>query len=232
MARSDGNYFVIRGYMDGEIMGERSFDTQQEAEFYGKRMLDAIKSQNPKAKKIVVDIDSTVKHAPGPKIKTLASRPGAKDTMASEGDAIASVLNKYAPNEDGSWVLNGDDLFVYDSAAKERITKVLRQAMSKGLIRKMPKFILNKFSRPGAKATFKVEDRFYFGKGRKDRFAEKNDGWALQSVNVPDWGTHHFPSEAAARKYAVEKGYNYEMRLLHNGKTVAIKRWDNTWSNR
>jgi hypothetical protein len=27
-----------------------------------------------------------------------------------------------------------------------------------------------KFSRPGAKATFKVEDRFYFGKGRKERF--------------------------------------------------------------
>jgi hypothetical protein len=25
-------------------------------------------------------------------------------------------------------------------------------------------------SRPGAKATFKVEDRFYFGKGRKERF--------------------------------------------------------------
>ena len=27
-------------------------------------------------------------------------------------------------------------------------------------------------SRPGAKATFKVEDRFYFGKGRKERFAD------------------------------------------------------------
>ena len=89
--------------------------------------------------------------------------------MASEGDAIASVLNKYAPNEDKWWVLDGDDLFVYDSAAKERITKVLRQAMSRGLILKMPKFILNKFSRPGVKDTMSVEDRFYFG---KDRFAE------------------------------------------------------------
>ena len=27
-------------------------------------------------------------------------------------------------------------------------------------------------SRPGAKAKFKVEDRFYFGKGRKERFAD------------------------------------------------------------
>jgi len=29
---------------------------------------------------------------------------------------------------------------------------------------------VHKFSRPGAKAKFKVEDRFYFGKGRKERF--------------------------------------------------------------
>lgn len=31
---------------------------------------------------------------------------------------------------------------------------------------------VHKFSRPGAKARFKVEDRFYFGKGRKERFAD------------------------------------------------------------
>lgn len=30
---------------------------------------------------------------------------------------------------------------------------------------------VHKFSRPGAKARFKVEDRFYFGKGRKERFS-------------------------------------------------------------
>jgi len=30
--------------------------------------------------------------------------------------------------------------------------------------------LLRGFSRPGAKARFKVEDRFYFGKGRKERF--------------------------------------------------------------
>ena len=127
MARSDGNYFVIRGYMDGEIMGERSFDTQQEAEFYGKRMLDAIKSQNPKAKKIVVDIDSTVKHAPGPKIKTLASRPGAK-------------------------------------------------------------------------STFKVEDRFYFGKGRKDRFAD--DAKQIAQTILAQLGGGRFVAMTGAKNLA------------------------------
>ena len=30
-------------------------------------------------------------------------------------------------------------------------------------------------SRPGEKATFKVEDRFYFGKGRKERFTKRQD---------------------------------------------------------
>ena len=97
MSKSDGNYFVIRGYMDGMIMGERSFDTQQEAEFYGKRMLEHLKNQYPKAKKIAVDIDSTVNHAPGPKIKTLASRPGAKDTMAVE-DRFYFGKERFASN--------------------------------------------------------------------------------------------------------------------------------------
>lgn len=32
-----------------------------------------------------------------------------------------------------------------------------------------------KFSRPGAPDTFAVEDRFYFGKGRKERFAEPRE---------------------------------------------------------
>ena len=102
MARSDGNYLVIRGYVDGTIQGERSFDTQQEAEYYGKQMLAYIKKMNPKAKKVTVDIDSMTNHSPGPKIKTLASRPGSPDTFA-------------------------------------------------------------------------VEDRFYFGKGRKERFAEPRE---------------------------------------------------------
>ena len=32
-----------------------------------------------------------------------------------------------------------------------------------------------RFSRPGAPDTFAVEDRFYFGKGRKERFAEQRE---------------------------------------------------------
>ena len=47
-------------------------------------------------------------------------------------------------------------------AAHQNISVIRDRLRGKGLIA----------SRPGAKATFKVEDRFYFGKGRKERFAD------------------------------------------------------------
>jgi hypothetical protein len=46
-------------------------------------------------------------------------------------------------------------------AAHQNISVIRDRLRGKGLIA----------SRPGAKATFKVEDRFYFGKGRKERFS-------------------------------------------------------------
>jgi len=45
-------------------------------------------------------------------------------------------------------------------AAHQNISVIRDRLRGKGLIA----------SRPGEKATFKVEDRFYFGKGRKERF--------------------------------------------------------------
>ena len=173
MSKSDGNYFVIRGYMDGMIMGERSFDTQREAEFYGKQMLEYMKKQYPKAKKITVDIDSTVNHAPGPKIKTLASRPGAKDTMASHKE---SFQKEYI-----LWALpKGETDRLHERPIAEGITTpqqmddAKRKAASQGWhgfrvqILDMSK-PFRWMSRPGAKDTMAVEDRFYFG---KERFAE------------------------------------------------------------
>jgi hypothetical protein len=47
-------------------------------------------------------------------------------------------------------------------AAHQNISVIRDRLRGKGLIA----------SRPGEKATFKVEDRFYFGKGRKERFAD------------------------------------------------------------
>jgi hypothetical protein len=294
MARSDGNYFVIRGYMDGMIMGERSFDTQQEAEFYGKRMLDHMKSQYPKAKKIAVDIDSTVKHAPGPKIKTLASRPGKKDMMASEnevrlqlkGGRSIKIVRTETPTG-GMWSIPE----MPEIAAHQNISVIRDRLRGKGLIAcrpgekdmmatrkpkvrekwetvfyeyfhgvpvsimdsgkikndinailasgadlkvEMPKLVkkYGRFSRPGAKATFKVEDRFYFGKGRKERFAiTRQPGSCLYANNT---GTDVSGYHSAIAK-AIEKGGKFDSDFsdvfkLTRSPAGSVCLWSLTWA--
>jgi len=88
MSIKDGNYFVIRGFADGEIVAEKSVDTKQEAEYYGQKTLDYIKKSNPKAKKVIVEIDEVVNrdNSNSKTIKTLSSRPGAKVAFAMKVD--------------------------------------------------------------------------------------------------------------------------------------------------
>jgi len=90
------------------------------------------------------------------------SRPGAKDMMAA-GDmttpeAIAKMMEAWNKIE-------AQAKKQFPNASKEELYRITKSAMESAL-----KF---KFSRPGAKATFKVEDRFYFGKGRKERFERR-----------------------------------------------------------
>jgi hypothetical protein len=88
MSIKDGNYFVIRGFADGEIVAEKSVDTKQEAEYYGQKTLDYIKKSNPKAKKVIVEIDEVVNrdNSNSKTIKTLSSRPGAKASFGRAED--------------------------------------------------------------------------------------------------------------------------------------------------
>jgi hypothetical protein len=84
MSRKDGNFFIIRGFVDGEIVTDESVDTKQEAEYYGQKRLDYFKKSNPKAKKVIVEIDEVVNRDinNSKTIKTLSSRPGAKVAFA------------------------------------------------------------------------------------------------------------------------------------------------------
>jgi hypothetical protein len=95
------------------------------------------------------------------------SRSGEKDMMAA-GDmttpeAIAKMMEAWNKIE-------AQAKKQFPNASKEELYRITKSAMESAL-----KF---KFSRPGAKATFKIEDRFYFGKGRKERFgaSDKVDG--------------------------------------------------------
>jgi hypothetical protein len=108
-------------------------------------------------------------------LRSRASRPGAKDTMAShkEGFQKEYVL----------WALpKGETDRLEERPIAEGITTpqqmddAKRKAAAQGWhgfrvqILDMSK-PFRWMSRPGAKDTMAVEDRFYFGKGRKERFA-------------------------------------------------------------
>ena len=91
--------------------------------------------------------------------KMLASRPGAKDKMAAgeltTAEAIAKMMEAWNKIE-------AQAKKQFPNASKEELYRITKSAFASAL-----KF---KFSRPGAKDTMAVEDRFYFSKGRKERF--------------------------------------------------------------
>jgi hypothetical protein len=96
-------------------------------------------------------------------LRSRASRPGVKDTMAqpkfkvgdkvrnTHGDVIGVVADMWMDN-------NSEPVYRLVDESKQGIG----QFKERHLLRA---------SRPGEKDTMAVEDRFYFGKGRKERFA-------------------------------------------------------------
>jgi len=121
--------------------------------------------------------------------KILASRPGAKDMMAA-GDmttpeAIAKMMEAWNKIE-------AQAKKQFPNASKEELYRITKSAMESAL-----KF---KFSRPGAKATFRVEDRFYFGKGRKERFAD--DAKQIADTILKQLGGGRFIAMTGAKNLA------------------------------
>ena len=147
MSRSDGNYFTTRAYMGSTIVGERSYDTLREAEFYGKQMLSAWKSK-PNARDVRVDIDETRKYESHGTVKTLSSRSGMKSTHAAE------VVKKLS----GGWVIEREGGVLYLAKGSEAIPVPsveraieLHKAQTEGrLVRRTGGFM----SRSGGKAAF------------------------------------------------------------------------------
>jgi hypothetical protein len=88
------------------------------------------------------------------------------------------------------------------------------------------------FSRPGAKATFKVEDCFYFGKSRKERFAiTRQPGSCLYANNT---GTDVSGYHSAIAK-AIEKGGKFDSDFsdvfkLTRSPAGSVCLWSLTWA--
>jgi|GEM_PF-5501642 len=99
------------------------------------------------------------------------SRPGAKDMMAREVVARkgSKRVELSGPNGNGQWVVTvmQEEKQVVPGEANDRFVDSKFYSTEAAARRAASKMLA---SRPGAKATFKVEDRFYFGKGRKERF--------------------------------------------------------------
>ena len=98
--------------------------------------------------------------------------------MASKNkDMMARTAEEYAEDiATTAEIVRGWAKQMFEDAVNRRYRKVRDTAQKIG--QTMTRFDAElakaiKFSRPGAKATFKVEDRFYFGKGRKERFERR-----------------------------------------------------------
>jgi len=101
------------------------------------------------------------------------SRPGEKDMMAREVVARkgSKRVELSGPQADGRWVVTvmQEEKQVVPGETNDRFVDSKFYSTEAGARRAASKMLA---SRPGEKATFKVEDRFYFGKGRKERFAD------------------------------------------------------------
>lgn len=173
---SDGNYFVISGYVDNSILGNRTFDTQAEAEHYGKQMLETLKKSNPRAKDVNVQISKVVKYQQQTPFKTLSSRPGAKDAFAAHPSWSEGILGKDTDPKLAaySWISKNNietgrkQMLLADLAAgmyEKNPSMSIAQAVlaaAKDMVRKgvatrdIQQWAENggKFARPGAKASF------------------------------------------------------------------------------
>lgn len=105
--------------------------------------------------------------------KDRASRPGAKDMMAKFkiGDRVA-----YKPYVEKT---AGELVEIRKPTSLEGVEMQYGIKQAGGAIMWVSEGMVVKASRPGTPARFAVEDRFYFGKGRKERFASKEQALAF-----------------------------------------------------
>ena len=109
MDRRDGNYFVIRGFADDEIVGEKSLDTKQEGDYYGQKMLEYIKKSNPKAKKVIVNIYEVVNNGENKVVKTLSFRVGEKSSFGRAEKVLSDGSVSLDFTEANEWLSTVSD---------------------------------------------------------------------------------------------------------------------------
>jgi hypothetical protein len=129
------------------------------------------------------------------------SRPGEKEMMAREVVARkgSKRVELSGPNGNGQWVVTvmQEEKQVVPGEANDRFVESKWYSTEATARRAASKILA---SRPGAKAKFKVEDRFYFGKGRKERFAD--DAKQIAQTILAQLGGGRFVAMTGAKNLA------------------------------
>lgn len=145
------------------------------------------------------------------------SRPGAKAKFATSEELFRKLrlIYAYIDNE-------ANDI------SEKQVNdwkKIVDAAMSSGdeNIKRLAKRVKDAvgFSRPGAKAKFKVEDRFYFGKGRKERFAD--DAKQIADTILKQLGGGRFIAMTGAKNLAFSSSPPGLRMSIGRGAKDAIK---------
>jgi hypothetical protein len=147
------------------------------------------------------------------------SRPGEKDMMAKTESFTVR-------QKDGSSVTYKTDPLTAESLrrlwklaidAGASVPQGFNAMLASGI--KTGKIL--RASRPGAKATFKVEDRFYFGKGRKERFAD--DAKQIADTILKQLGGGRFIAMTGAKNLAYRSSPPGLSMSIGRGAKDAIK---------
>jgi len=154
----------------------------------------------------------------------IASRSGEKDMMAEPkfkvGDKVRNTHGDVIGFVSGLWIdTNLEPVYHLVNERKRNIGQYKERHLMLA-------------SRPGAKATFRVEDRFYFGKGRKERFAiTRQPGSCLYANNT---GTDVSGYHSVIAK-AIEKGGKFDSDFsdvfkLTRSPAGSVCLWSLTWA--
>lgn len=132
------------------------------------------------------------------------SRPGAKDMMGTNKRIIRARGHEFLAEDEG----NRTRISIKIDGAWEHATTVNtdNQTATEWIEANAKpgdpsRWLPSAFSRPGAKARFKVEDCFYFGKGRKERFADDRLTKFLEVYNRNEDNNYHSENVVLLAKF-------------------------------
>lgn len=131
------------------------------------------------------------------------SRPGAKDMMGTNKRIIRARGHEFLAEDEGNRTrisIKIDGAWEHAATVNTDNQTATEWIEANAKPGDPSRWLPSAFSRPGAKAKFKVEDRFYFGKGRKERFSD--DAKQIADTILKQLGGGRFIAMTGAKNLA------------------------------